>query len=418
MTFDELYRRLSWRTGAGCGAGPEGFKRLLKRLNNPQTHYRVVHVAGTNGKGSVCHLCAEALQWAGYTTGLFVSPHLFAPTERIRINGRLISKRAFIRVCLQVLQVEQEKLSFFEILTAAAFLYFSQNKVQYVVLETGLGGRKDPTNASLPAACIITSVGLDHCALLGHTLTRIAHEKAGIMKSGVPVFCPPLPRAPMAQLKKTARRVRAPLFIVGEGKPFTLKNICWRGGFMCLQKEKSVWSLHLLGEKQVQNACLVYQACRHLGVPERALKKAFSRVYVPCRFEVLSRNGQRIVFDGAHNPQAVRAFADFFERAPWSKKSALVCGFMRDKDYKEMLRFLAPRFAAIYITRPLSARAASLKELRSVLPQGTNAIFFSHPSRALNAAARAYRTVAVTGSFYLAGYLRARKGLTGASDCD
>lgn len=418
MTFDAVYQTLLGRAGTDCGAGPAGFKRLLKRLGNPHLNYRVIHVAGTNGKGSVCHLCAEALQAAGYKTGLFVSPHLFTPAERIRINGRLIGKPAFAKLCQDVLAQEKEKLNFFEILTAAAFLYFSQQQVQYAVLETGLGGRRDPTNACLPAACLITSIGLDHCALLGHTLAQIAREKAGIIKCGVPVFCPPLPCAPMAEIRRAARAVSAPLEIVREGEPFTPDNTNWSKGYMRLRKGKTLWPLHILGEKQVQNACLVYQACRFLGVPDCALKKAFACVYVPCRFEVLRRDQNRFIFDGAHNPQAVRAFADFFARSPWSKNAALVCGFMRDKDYRSMLRVLVPHFSALYVTRPPSARAADLQDVRGVLPRGVKAFFFSSPARALRAAARARRTAAVTGSFYLAAYLRARKGLTAPSDCD
>ena len=418
MTFDAVYQALLDRTGTDCGAGPAGFKRLLKRLGNPHLNYRVIHVAGTNGKGGVCHLCAEALQAAGYKTGLFVSPHLFTPAERIRINGRLIGKPAFAKLCQTVLAQEKEKLNFFEILTAAALLYFSQNKVQYAVLETGLGGRKDPTNACLPEVCLITSVGLDHCALLGHTLAQIAREKAGIIKSGAPVFCPLLPRAPMAEIRRAARAASAPLVIVRQGDPFTPGNINWSKGYMRLRKGKSVWPLHILGEKQAQNACLAYQACRFLGVPEGALKKAFARVYVPCRFEVVKHKQNRFVFDGAHNPQAVRAFADFFARSPWSKNAALVCGFMRDKDYKSMLRALAPHFSTLYITRPPAARAADLQDVHAVLPAGAKAFCFSSPARALRAAARAHRTAAITGSFYLAAYLRARKGLTAPSDCD
>ena len=418
MTFDAVYQTLLGRAGTDCGAGPAGFKRLLKRLGNPHLNYRVIHVAGTNGKGSVCHLCAEALQAAGYKTGLFVSPHLFTPAERIRINGRLIGKPAFAKLCQDVLAQEKEKLNFFEILTAAAFLYFSQQQVQYAVLETGLGGRRDPTNACLPAACLITSIGLDHCALLGHTLAQIAREKAGIIKCGVPVFCPPLPCAPMAEIRRAARAVSAPLVIVREGEPFALENVNWSKGYMRLRKGKTVWPLHLLGEKQVQNACLVYQVCHFLGVADCALKKAFARVYVPCRFEVLHSKRNSFIFDGAHNPQAARAFADFFTRSPWTKNAALVCGFMRDKDYKNMLRVLAPHFSALYLTRPLSVRAAVPEEVRTVLPRGVKAFFFTSPGRALRAAAQAYHTVAVTGSFYLAAYLRARRGLTGSSYCD
>ena len=418
MNFNDLYGVLLGRRASVCGAGPEKFARLLERLGNPQTRYRIIHVAGTNGKGSVCHLCAEALQCAGYKTGLFTSPHLFSPTERIRINGRLVDKRTFVRLCQNVLTKEEEKLNFFEILTAAAFLYFSQERVQYAVMETGLGGRKDPTNVAVPCVSIITSIGLDHCALLGGTLAQIAKEKAGIIKPRIPVFCPPLAREVSAVITDAARSVGAPLSVVQNAEPFTCKKIDWNKGCMLLQKGKALWPLHLLGEKQPQNAALAYRACRYLGIVDEALKKAFARVFVPCRFETIIQGNTLFIFDGAHNPPAVQALTEFFARSPWKGQAALVCGFMKDKDYREMLRLFGNVFSALYVTAPRTERAASLSDVRMCLPRKCKASFFSSPSCALRAAAKTHHTVVVAGSFYLAGYLRARKGLTGQSDCD
>lgn len=408
MSFDLVFNYLLKRTGPGCGAGPEGFKRLLARLGNPQNNYRIIHAAGTNGKGSVCHLCAQALRSAGHKTGLFVSPHLTSPCERIRVNGRLISKPAFAKACLAVFQEEEERLNFFEILTAAALVYFAQKKVAYAVLETGLGGRKDPTSACLPAVTAITSVGLDHCELLGSTLGQIAREKAGIIKPGVPVFCAPLAPGAIREIKKAAKAAGAPLHAVREGEPFTLKSVDWRKNRLLLQKGRAVWPLAVLGEKQTQNACLVYQMCRYLKLPESAVKKTFAAVKIPCRFEVVKKGKNIFIFDGAHNPAAAGAFADFFAQSPWAQNAALVCGFMKDKDYPKMLRLLAPRFSAVYVTAPAGPRAASLADVRAVMPKGTRAFYFASPARALRAASKAYENVAVTGSFYITGRLRAR----------
>ena len=170
MNFNDWFLDLQTRTAHTNGAGLVAFKKLLARLNNPQEKYKIVHVAGTNGKGTVCTLLAHALTQAGKKTGLFVSPHLISPTERIQLNGAAITPDDFINAVQKVRAHEQEPLNFFEILTAAAFVYFAEKNAQYVVLETGLGGRKDPTNACTPVLSILTSVGLDHTQLLGDTL--------------------------------------------------------------------------------------------------------------------------------------------------------------------------------------------------------------------------------------------------------
>ncbi len=408
MNFKQFFEQLTQRVGPEFTAGPAAFRRLMARLGNPQNQYKIIHVAGTNGKGSVCHLCAEVLQTAGYKTGLFISPHLHTPRERVRINGRRISGPDFLHACEKVLASEEEKLSFFEILTAAALVYFAQKKVQYVVLETGLGGRKDPTNICTPAACVITSVGLDHCQILGDNLAQIAREKAGIIKPGVPVFCPNVAKETLSEIKRTSLSVGAPLYIAREGEPFTLHKIQWQKGCLLLKKGRAIWPLHLLGEKQVQNACLVYQVCCYLGITEKAIKQAFAHVYVPGRFEIVKQGKNTLIFDGAHNPPAVQALVDFIVKSPWAASATLVCGFMKDKDYSQMLALLAPHFDAIYVTRLTGARAAELKAVKAAMPPGAPAFYFTSPTQALKEARQAQKTVLVTGSFYLAGRLRAR----------
>lgn len=427
MTFDRVLKQVLARCGSG--AGPEGFKRLMTRLGNPQNAYRIIHVAGTNGKGSVCSLCAKALEKAGYAAGLFISPHLFSAQERISINGQNISKRDFARVCQRVLQAEETPLNFFEILTAAAFLYFYEKKVQYAVLETGMGGRKDPTNVCRPDASVIVSIGLDHCRWLGHTLGQIAREKAGIIKPHTAVFCPQMLPEILNEIKQKAQAEKAPLHIIKGSTPFVAERTDWARGRIILRKGTQGWPLHLLGEKQAQNAALVYAVCKHIGLPDAAVKKAFAGAAVPCRFEIVRQGGKRCIFDGAHNPQAVQGLVHFWQHSPWANRAALVCGFMKDKDYPAMLRLLSAHFKTIYVTLPPSARAASLQEIKNVLTEQEkaanqnskkkmNIFFYARPSRALQAAQKTADTVLVTGSFYLAGYLRARKGLTSKSDCD
>lgn len=408
MSFKRFFDELCRRTGPAFGAGPAGFTRLMERLGNPQTRLRVIHVAGTNGKGSVCRLSAEILREAGYKTGLFISPHVVSPRERIQINGRAISEAAFEKICRAVREKEEEPLNFFEVLTAAALLYFVQKKVQYAVLETGLGGRKDPTNVCLPAACVITSVGLDHCQILGNTLAEIAREKAGIAKAGVPVFCPPLPPPVAAQVHLAAKAAGASVRVVRPDEPFERAEPDWKNGRLILYKNGARWPLGLMGEKQRQNACLVYRLGRFLGVEDGTIKKAFARVRLPCRFEIIRRRKNVFVFDGAHNPDAAEAFVSFFAQSPFAKNAALVCGFMKDKDWPAMLRAFAKRFSHIYLTSAGGPRSADPKRLREALPQEISSVCAPCAFRALKLAAEKHRAVAVAGSFYLAGKLRSR----------
>ncbi len=420
MTFKTVWAELLRRQGPGYGAGLDALARVLERLGRPQDRFTVLQVAGTNGKGSVCYLAAQALQQAGYKTGLFLSPHLISPCERMRVNGQLISRPALARAVQAVLQEEETPLNFFEVLTAAALLYFARQGVDFAVLETGLGGRKDPTTVCTPAACVITSIGKDHCQQLGHTLAQIAQEKAGIIKPGVPVFCGVCPPAALREIKKQARRQHAPFIYVPEQPVFTLARVDWPRRRLLLQKRSRLWPLALLGEKQAANADLVYQTLRFLGVGDPALKKAFAALRVPCRFEVLGKGKNTFILDGAHNPPAVEGFVRFFAQSPWAQNAALVCGFMQDKDYPRMLRVLVPHFQALFITQPPGPRAAAVAALRAALPRGVQVFSYADPAQALRAAARAYPHVAVCGSFYLAGELRAclGKGLTEPSDCD
>ena len=404
--ISDFFADLAQRNGPAYGAGPTGFKRLMHRLGDPQNSYSIIHVAGTNGKGSVCYLLAQVLQEAGYKTGLFVSPHLQSPRERIQINGHLISRAALERLYRQVVNAEEEKLNFFEILTAIAFLYFAQKKVKYVVLETGLGGHKDPTNICKPVACAITSIGLDHCQVLGNTLTQIAQEKAGIIKPKTPVFCPPLPTSVQAVISQRARQQSAPCYELKEADPFSFHHVNWRRGFLYIQKGKTRWKLGVLGEKQLQNACLVYQICKKLAIAEQAIRKGFSRVHVPGRFEIVHLPKHTVILDGAHNPQAMGHLLDFLQKSPWKQKMACICGFMQDKDYPAMLKLLSSHIQTIGLTSILHPRAVAPAQLKAGMPASQQIAVYNRPTTAWKAISKQHNTILVTGSFYLVGWFK------------
>ena len=394
------------RTAHNAGAGLVAFKALLARLKNPQQNYKIIHVAGTNGKGTVCTLLAHTLMCAGFKTGLFVSPHLVLPTERVQVNGCPIPEEDF-RSCVQtVLQAQQEPLNFFELITAAALVYFAKQKVRYVVLETGLGGRKDPTNVCAPVLSIITSVGLDHTHVLGHSLAEIAFEKAGIIKPGVPVLCGDVPTQAATVIEQAVLTNHTTLTWVREGHPFYEYAYDFMSGFTTLHTaDREEWNLHLLGSKQTQNACIVYQAARQLGVAENDIKTAFETVQLPGRFERIKKGNTTFILDGAHNPQAVQGLLDFWQKTPYAlQQPTLLCGFMKDKDFKKMLTMLAPHFKRVIVTVPLSARAATKADFGELL-NAPNITFEPDYQAAFEQAQQA-PVVLCTGSFYLVGAVR------------
>ncbi|MGN0024928.1 MAG: bifunctional folylpolyglutamate synthase/dihydrofolate synthase [Candidatus Avelusimicrobium sp.] len=408
MNFDIVFNYILKRTGVDYGSGPAGFARLLKRLGNPQEKFKIVHVAGTNGKGSVATMMACALECAGYKTGLFVSPHLINPVERIQINGMPISKKSFSQVVVEVFQKEEDALNFFEILTAAALVYFARKKVDYVVLETGLGGRKDPTNVCTAALSIITAVGIDHTQYLGSSLAQIAREKAGIIKAGVPVISGAMNPTVREIIAKMAKSKNAPLTFVGQGEPFWESSVDISSGRTLMRTDDgSVWPLHALGARQTLNACVVYQAAKTLGLPDCAVKKAFEIVELAGRFEMFCNGKNTVVLDGAHNPQAVELLMEFWRKTALSENAVLLCGFMKDKDYKKMLALLCPYFKTVIVTVPPSVRGAGEDEIRAALAKNAQIVFEPDWKKAL-ALALTHKKTLCTGSFYLVGAVRAR----------
>lgn len=429
MNFNQWFFNLQTHTAQNAGVGLVAFKRLLNRLDNPQDTYKIIHVAGTNGKGTVCTLLAHTLTCAGHQTGLFVSPHLVSPTERIQLNGQQISEDDFISCVQTVLDAQQEPLNFFELLTAAALLYFAKQNAQYVVLETGLGGRKDPTNVCNPVLSIITSVGLDHMHLLGHTLTQISTEKAGIIKPGVPVLCGPLQDEAAYVIEQTILENHAPLTWVQEGQPFYAYAYDFVNGFTTMHTaDRQEWELHLLGEQQTQNACLVYHAARRLGVEENAIRTAFESVQLPGRFERIKKGNTTFILDGAHNLPAAESLLKFWQKTPYHlQQPTLLCGFMKDKDFKQMLNLFAPHFARVIVTVPPSVRGAAPCVIpQEPAPQGCSAGYkgrgataqdfgnlLNDPHITLEPDYQAALTLAqqapvvlCMGSFYLAGAVR------------
>lgn len=420
MTFAQALAALEARQEARIELGLGRLRRHLKALGDPQEKLRCFHVAGTNGKGSVCAILESVLRCAGYKTGLYTSPHLADVRERIRIAGRDISRKDFARFMGRTLRADPgSRLTYFELLTSAAFQAFAEAGTDVVVLETGLGGRLDATNViKKPVAALITSIELDHTAFLGSSLGRIAAEKAGILKPGSPAFCPSLPPAALRPISGRARAVGAPLVIVRESWR-TLKRD-WMGGNQSLVSGGRRCRLGLLGGRQGRNVALAEAALRSTGaefpISQDAWRRGLEEVSLPGRFEVFQAGKKAAILDGAHNPEAMAQLAGTLRVSPWNAAGALwIIGVMKDKDCRAIAGEIAPLLREAVAVRPLSPRALDPVVLAALLRRQAPRARVSvepDPETALRrwlARRDGPRAAVVTGSFYLVG--RARRFL-------
>ncbi len=354
--------------------GLERIRVVLAALGNPQERLRHVHVAGTNGKGSVCAMVEAGLRAAGVRTGLFTSPHLSQPTERIRIGGRPVDAARFAEAFIQVhAQVEalieagaiDLHTTYFETVAAMAFVLFAEEGVEDVVLEVGLGGRLDATNVVRPRLCVITPIDFDHEALLGRSLEAIAGEKAGILKPGVPaVFAR---QRPEAERVLEARAAELGIEVTRTaGWSVRDLELTARDSRFRLAGERSL-AIHcpLAGEHQVENAVTAAVALASLGVPNAAIEAGIASTAWPGRLERVSVHPE-IILDGAHNPAGARALAAYIERFYAGRRVRLIYGAMRDKAIAEIGGILFPRAQEVIVTAPRQARAIAPATLRDL----------------------------------------------------
>jgi dihydrofolate synthase/folylpolyglutamate synthase len=355
---------------------------LLERLGNPHLAARSVHIAGTKGKGSTAAMVASVLIAAGYKTGLYTSPHLIDIRERIRVDGRLISKAEIIKLVAR-LKPEVEavnsratygRLTTFEVLTALGFMYFADRRVDFQVVEVGLGGRLDATNVVRPEVCAISTLGLDHTDVLGDTLAQIASEKAGIIKPGIPVVSARLEAESAEVVEMFCRRNDDRLIKVGQD--VTCSSHGDEDGFQSLEIKGRLGTydvrLPLRGRFQQENAALAVGVLEVLA--ERGYKiepghiaEGLQKVRWPGRFQVIRRR-PAVVVDGAHNPQAAHelrlAIEDFLAGRKAGSR-VLVIGMSSDKDYKGVADELAALFDSVIATRSRHPRALEIDVLAS-----------------------------------------------------
>lgn len=340
----------------------------LKNLGNPHRQYPCVHVAGTNGKGSVSAMVHEMLGSAGYRSGLYISPHLVSFTERIRIGRTLISEQEVVGLVHEIqaaATVRDVELTFFELVTVMAFLYFAHQHVDVAVIEVGLGGRLDATNVIEPAATVISSIDLDHEEYLGDQIESIAAEKCGIIKLGVPVVVGSVGDAARKVIERTARERQAP--VVWAGRDFRLSP---EGRFVGVGRDIDGIALSLRGRFQTENAAVAITALLQIGgifdIADDAIRMGLSTVAWPGRLEVVD-SAPMVIVDGAHNSAGVRTLIEELPAIVAGRRIHLLFAVMRDKKWQPMVEQLGATVSTAVVTTVLPPRGEDPHRLLAAL---------------------------------------------------
>lgn len=417
----------------GTKLGLANTEHLLKELGSPEEKFFTVHVAGTNGKGSVCALVSSILSAAGYKVGMFTSPHILSFRERMRVGGAMISQEAVcshLKRLLPIIGEMSEKPgrghpTFFEIVAALAVDYFAGSSVDVAVVETGMGGRLDATNVLPSEIEVITAIGLEHTAYLGGSIEEVASEKAGIIKEGATVIVGERDERALRVIRDKAAEKRARLSQLGEDIRFANREVRFPVQQLDVVTRERTYSgtvLPLLGEHQAANCCLAIAVTEELqrrgfAIESANIYEGIGETRWPGRFEVI-RGRPNYILDAACNPHACEALARTLPEVVGKAELTMIAGFFRDKDYRRMCEILFPLAENIILTEPQSQRALPVEELReiaaSVVPGKE-----SHCFEAIDGAI-AYASglsssgesfVCIAGSNYLLGPARKALGL-------
>jgi dihydrofolate synthase/folylpolyglutamate synthase len=431
MTYPEALSYLGEARRFGMKLGLDPMRYLAKCLGDPQKQLRFIHLAGTNGKGSTAAFCESCLRESGYRVGLYTSPHLVSVRERIQIDRVPISQADFVLGMIEVREatkIKKQEPTFFEILTALALWYFAREKVEWVVWETGLGGRLDASNIVDPDICIITNIGLEHQQYLGGTLVEIAGEKAGIIKQNVPVVTAVAPgRAREVILNEVKNKKCLSTFISSDES----KNLGLRDGkqwaLIETDREEYEFALGLIGEHQIENAACAVAAMDFIRAGHAANFKASDPYKItfesvthglentvwPGRFDILSEE-PLIVLDGAHNPagmkKLIETWSAFLAARKIDSPTHLVFGSVADKDISEMAQMLRPLVSEVSLVRLVNERTAAPADLAKSFSGLPCALYDSvtdlwRKLEEINSAS----PVLITGSLFLVGEMLARR---------
>jgi dihydrofolate synthase/folylpolyglutamate synthase len=387
---------------------------VLAALDNPHRRGRFIHVAGTNGKGSTCAMIASSLRAAGYRTGLYTSPHLIDPRERIQIDGTPVAERVWVEAFEEVHGAAEALLardeidahpSFFETLTAMAFVAFAREGVEVVSLETGLGGRLDATNVVTPEVAVITPVDFDHEAFLGSSIESIAAEKAGILKAGRPAVFSNQREEGFAVLDRRALELDVPVTLSSHWRVEDEHLEKFRSRFTLVADEEIPIECPLAGEHQIENARTAVAALSVFGLPAAAIAEGIARVQWPGRLERVAASPD-IILDGAHNPAGAKALARYIRRFFPNEPIRIVYGAMRDKAVEEVTDTLFALAAEVILTAPAQLRAFNPESLAESIDH-PNARTAATIDEALRMTREKPMMTFVTGSLFLVGEARA-----------
>ena len=414
VTYEQTIEYLYGIQLFGIKLGLQNVRALLSLMGNPhQTPPlagRFIHIAGTNGKGSVAAMCNAIGQRAGLRVGLYTSPHLVSFCERIQVNNQPIPEMDVVRLVDEMRPLMQQVAempdhahpTFFEAITAMALRYFHECRCELVVWETGMGGRLDATNIVTPLVSVITNVQNDHAAYLGDTIPKIASEKAGVIKPGVPVVTA-ADGAALDVIAQAAANERAPLTVVRPGDYQLLSDD------LCSQRMRVCGiecAVPLLGAHQTVNAATAVTAVRlALKTPDEIIRRGLARTRWPGRFHVLTGE-PTVVLDGAHNPAAADVLAATLDRHFHERPLTLILGILRDKDREGICRALVPRATQVLTVRVPSERTTSPAELAEICRRTVPGVPVHNANTvaaALEECAECDGVVLVAGSLYLVG---------------
>lgn len=375
----------------GSKRGHTNLKRLLNLLGNPQDKLKIIHIAGTNGKGSCCAFLSSVLREEGYNVGVFTSPHLIKYNERFKINDKDISDNEFCREIEKVqlavnklFKDSEEYFAFFEIITAAAFCWFNEKNVDYVILEVGLGGRLDATNViEKSVLSVITSISLDHTQILGDTVEKIAYEKGGIIKKNCPVVLYCQGEKVYNVIDEICREKNAPLFYTNDYQAEIIKEDFNSTIFNAkiLDKAYKNVEITMLGDYQIKNALnglMCVEALKKNGVEinEKAVYNGFKNAYISGRMEKIS-DFPCVFLDGAHNVGGCEELCSFLKGLKENgKKISLLMGVLADKSFNEMINDLSQNADNIVFTMPDNKRGLEAKELYNCLEDKEKCVFY------------------------------------------
>jgi len=396
----------------GIKLGLDVIRKILAGLGNPQKNFSSIHIAGTNGKGSIAASLSSILYESGYKVGLYTSPHLVRFNERISINNTPVSDDCIVEAynAVQSIDSGDRELTFFEFATAMAFYEFNRQSVDWAIIETGMGGRLDATNVIKPVISIISNISLEHRTYLGNRLSEIAFEKGGIIKENSPVITGAKQKSVVSTLKDIAAEKSAPFYT--HGKDFNTRS-CKNEQFTYFGMENTWHNMEtsLMGKHQINNAALALAACELLNqngtdIKIRSIRKALLKTKWPGRLEKIS-DSPVIILDGAHNLIAARRLADFLLQNIARDKLTLVAGILDDKPYSAMLRSLLPACSRVILTSPKIDRALDPEKLYPIAKEVIDDVTIIQDVNM--AVAHAIKTVSpdeavcIAGSLYVIG---------------